>query len=496
MSWRVDLMLGILSGLLVPVIAAAVQFGWTRRRVPTALVRSVRRQSYLSAVLAESMQRSVAGLDVLAPRMTPAVESRRMIGSIQSAWQRIDEVGAVRVVTLDSEDCVKAGAELLVRGIEVRVTRREFGKESLSYHLFRAPDQTVATALLNHHEGGKDRPVRLNGGVTTQVFQDHFTGIWESASPLESVLAQRIVEKAGDSPNRSEVVDALDTVAKGIGLDRDCVERILPHMAFRHGSSVIFVVGLPGSGKSLVRRMLAELLGKMSIKTIELTDYVFAYRDFLHGLLQLDPRRGEGFEPHDGGAFSVRHETSMIPALQALAREVQNRGIDSEVTLVEFARADLVAALQEFDDIRARSRVIYVSAPEQLRVERITRRAEQPETAIEDSSIKVALSDNHFLPSSVERTIYGLDDIERLASSRRWGDRVFRIENAADDNGIQIDERLRAFVEELIDHYRSGRIYNLAHPAGGAPPSGAPTLLRTPTRPRPATSRHPATTAS
>jgi len=489
-------MIAILSGLPLPMIAATVRFGWTRRRVPTALARSVRRRSYLSAVLAESRQRSVAGLDVLAPHLTPAAESRRVIHSIQYAWQRIDEAGAVRVVTLDSEECVKAGAELLVRGFEVRVTRREFGKERLSYHLFRAQDRTVLTTLVNHHYGGKDRPARLNGDVTTQVYQDHFAGIWESASPLESVLAQRIVERAGDSPDRPAVIAALDTVARSLELDSDSVERILPHLAFPHSNPVIFVVGLPGSGKSLVRRMLAELLGKMSIKTIELTDYVFAYRDFLHGLLHLDPRRGEGFEPHDGGAFSVRHETSMMPALQALAREVRNRDTDSAVTLVEFARADLVVALQEFDDIRAHSRVIYVSAPEQLRAQRIARRAEQPETAIEGNSIRVALSDNHPLPSSVERDIYGLDDIDRLASSRRWGDRVFRIENAADDNGSRIDERLRAFAEELIDHYRPGRTYTLAHPAGGAPSSGAPTLLRTPVRLRPATTRHPATTAS
>jgi hypothetical protein len=77
-----------------------------------------------------------------------------------------------------------------------------------------------------------------------------------------------------------------------------------------------------------------------------------------------------------------------------------------------------------------RSTVVYVSAPEHLRAERITRRAEQPETAIEGNSIRVALSDDHLLPSSVERNIYGLDDIDRLASSRRWGDRVFPIENA------------------------------------------------------------------
>jgi hypothetical protein len=202
------LLSGLGNGLLVAAIRALLRVGWSRRQVPTALVRSVRRKNYLSAVLAESKRGDVIGLDVLAPRLTPAGESKHLIGAIQDAWPRINGRDGVRVVTLDSEDCVKAGAELLVRGIEVRVARRELGAESLSYHLFKASEGAVPTTLVNHHQGDKDRPVRLNGVVPMQVFRDHFGPIWDSASSLESVLARRIIEKAAGSPDRAAVLDA------------------------------------------------------------------------------------------------------------------------------------------------------------------------------------------------------------------------------------------------------------------------------------------------
>ncbi|HSV65113.1 MAG TPA: hypothetical protein VLJ59_04270 [Mycobacteriales bacterium] len=122
------------------------------------LARSVRRESYLDAVLTESTRRDVTGLDVLAPRLASAGDGKRTIRAIQDAWTQINKSGRVRVVTLYSDECLKAGAELLIGGIEVRVTRPELGKESLSYHLFKGTVFTGAapTALVNHHQGGKD----------------------------------------------------------------------------------------------------------------------------------------------------------------------------------------------------------------------------------------------------------------------------------------------------------------------------------------------------
>ena len=67
------------------------------------------------------------------------------------------------------------------------------------------------------------------------------------------------------------------------GLDvTECSEVVRLHLAFRCSSAVVFVVGLPGSGKSRVRKMLANRLIELGVQVNELTDYVYAYRDFVH----------------------------------------------------------------------------------------------------------------------------------------------------------------------------------------------------------------------
>lgn len=70
-------------------------------------------------------------------------------------------------------------------------------------------------------------------------------------------------------------------------MDDQLVKNVRTHLAFRHGSPVVFIVGLPGSGKSFVRTRLAERLRALRIEVAEVTDYVYAYRDFVHGSIHL-----------------------------------------------------------------------------------------------------------------------------------------------------------------------------------------------------------------
>jgi hypothetical protein len=244
---------------------------------------------------------------------------------IQTAWRQINERGHVRVLTLDSRKCLEGGLELLRDGIAVRVARRDLDSEDLSYHVFGTPG-SAETALVNHHQGTTDRPVRLNGQDPIKVFRKHFETIWKAASPLEAVIAEKTIENAPEPREPAEILQALNDTALNLG---PCLDRVLPHLAFRNSSSVIFVVGLPGSGKSLARHLLAERLDGMGIQSREETDYVYAFRDFLHGLIKLEPCRAAGFEAYPGGGFAVRDEAALKPALQALegGRAVQPQGI-------------------------------------------------------------------------------------------------------------------------------------------------------------------------
>jgi hypothetical protein len=450
-TWLLGLAGTVAGGVTVAVLVALAK--WTgRRRVPTALAHKVRRKTYMSAVLAESKRAGVIALDVLAPRLTPAA-ANPVIADIQTAWKQINDTGQVRVLTLETRDCLEGGLELVKEGIDVRVARRDLDSDSLSYHLF-GTQRSTDTAIVNHHQDSTDRPVRLNGIGPTQVFSKHFETIWTVAAPLEAVIAEKIIEKAYGCREPAEIWQAL----KDTGLNLEpCLERVLWHLAFRNSSSVVFVVGLPGSGKSMVRRILAERLEELGIQSRQLTDYLFAFRDFLHGQIKLEPPRVNGFEAYPDGAFAVRDEAALKPALQALDGAVRDSLKESEVTIAEFARSAHVAALDQFDDIRSRCWVLYVQAPAELRSARLGKRVEPPELSVEGRSVIVTPSDNHRLPSTAERSIYPTDDIAQLERSPHWRNRILRIDNDLDDGGAKINAAIDDFKAKVIDPYLAAR---------------------------------------
>jgi len=439
-SWPLTVLQAVASGVLVAGVMTLLRATWVRCRVPTALARKVRRRTYLGAVLAESRRDQVTTLDVLAPRLSPALDNR-MIAAIQAAWKKINQRGRVRVLTLDSRECLEGGLELFRDGIQVRISHRDLESEDLSYHVFGTL-RKAGTAVVNHHYGNAERPMRLEGKDPIKVFHKHFESIWKVASPLEAVVAEKITELACGQREPAEVM----RTASESGLDLStCLDKLRPHLAFRNSSSVIFIVGLPGSGKSRVRRLLAERLDGMGIQAHELTDYLYAFRDFLQGQIKLEPYR-HGFEACPGGAFAVRNEAALTPALWALDAAVRDSLKESEVTIAEFARTALTSALDQFDDIRTRCRVIYVQAPAQLRSARLRSRVEPPEITVGAGSVTVTPSDNHQLPSTVECSLYENDDIDQLERSPRWRGRILRIDNDVDDGGAKIGAKIDEFI--------------------------------------------------
>jgi hypothetical protein len=194
---------------------------------------------------------------------------------------------------------------------------------------------------------------------------------------------------------------------------------------------------------------------------------VYAYRDLLCAVLKLDPQRGSGFKAAEGGAFIARDEGALAPALRALALAASESVGVSEVTLIEFARSDLATAMREFDEIRCRARVIHVSAPESVRLNRLDQRVIIPETSIHDNAVSVLLSDNHQLPSVAQRTLYaGGDGIDTLKASPFWRSRIFEIDNGLDGGERQVlEKKVDEFIESIVSGYRpaprlSARIHN------------------------------------
>jgi AAA domain len=448
-QWTVS----VLSGLTVAALVALTRYLWVRRRVPTVLSRSTRRRDYLLAIQALSKQPELKRLDVLTPRLY-AANGSELIADIQDAWAGVNDRddGEVRVLTAENERCRIAGAELVAKGIEVRVT--PLRSDILSYHLFQS-DKKV-TAVINLPDRGRNRPVRLDGLALARVFESHFESLWAGDSrSLESKLADMAIEDAGPAASVDNVVRAMERSRSQHNLNDECYRKVLTHLAFLHSASVIFVVGLPGAGKSLVRHRLARQLNDIGLKTEEFTDYVYAYRDFIHDTIKLDPQPHRRFEPESGGAFRVSHEADLNPALHALAEPVWANKGKGVITLVEFARSNILTALQVFgDEVRARSQVVYVQASDARRQERLQARAQPPIIKVGEEVISVVVSDNHRLPSVAAAELYVSDDVERLLLDRHWRSRIFQLGNDFDGRE-RVDEPLKNFSNKVVHPYAS-----------------------------------------
>jgi dephospho-CoA kinase len=451
MPWS-QLTVSVTSGVVVALLVAIGRSVWIRKRLPAGPSRHVTRRTYLSAILEMSMNQQVRRICALVPNLVPAAGSDQLT-RIQTAWQGIESRGNVRIVTRENQDCLSAGAELLSRGIEVRVGRA-LNTDGLSFHIFSGDAFSV---VINHRDTGRDHPSRLIGLSLAQVFQSHFDQVWDSAVPLESVLAEQVLSmlRPGDGPTR--IAAQMQVVRTKYRLDAKVTEAVLRHVAFHHAAPVVFVTGLPGTGKSVIRRHLAEKLTKLRFQIDQQTDYLYAFRDFLHHAINLEDGRGVGFSAHAGGAFHVRDEHDLEPALQSLSKRVwESRGRTS-LTLVEFARSDLVAALQVFgDEVLASAQIIYVRASEATRALRLDRRAQPPRVAINGQNILVQPSDDHQLPSPAAKSLYTSDDFIRLRGLKEFEGRLHQIDNDVEDPTFTtINEKLETFIKDVIRPYTS-----------------------------------------
>jgi hypothetical protein len=173
--------------------------------------------------------------------------------------------------------------------------------------------------------------------------------------------------------------------------------------------------------------------------------------------MMLDGPRGSGFTADEGGAFRVSDEEDLRPALAELAQQVARRNADPDITLVEFARSDIIKALDAFGPaVLSSAHVVHVRATRQVRMVRLNSRAEPPRIQIAEPALTVTVSDNHRLPSIVADSIYQRDDFDRLRHFDHIKDRVHAIDNEIDDPGFRrLDEELTAMVEAIVRPYRN-----------------------------------------
>ena len=448
MNWS-QLLVPVISGVTVPLIVAIVRSLWLRTRLPTGLSQRMTRRTYLAEMLVIAKNDQVDRLDALVPNLLPA-DGSTVLTEIQESWSQINGRRGVRVITRAEPKSLTAGAELLGTGIEVRVSRA-LASDHLSYHVFSGSEHHT---VLNRRNGGKDRPERLDEISAAKVFRSHFDGIWGKSEPIESILAEEIIAGSSSGDSWPHLADRLRELRTTYQLSAKAEDAVLRHLAFRHRAPVIFITGLPGAGKSLVRRALAEKLRRSRLQVDELSDYVYAFEDFLHALMLLGDGRGTGFSAQLGGAFQVEREENLRPALHALGHRVWQNRRSSPITLVEFARADTIGALQVFgDEVLAASQVIHVRASDAVRAARLARRGEPPRISVAGQSINLVVSDEHRLPSNAADSLYARDDFAMLKAQKSMAGRIHPIDN--DHEGqAHIEEQLTTFIETVVRPYR------------------------------------------
>jgi len=462
LPWR-DILVPVVSGLMLAGLLYLARY-LPRLRVPTVLP-ATRRRAYQETILKLSKRPQLKRLDVLTPRLYSS-EGRGLVARIQDVWAELNrrDSGEVRVITGDDPKALVGGAELVAKGIHVRVTPLDPGQ--LSYHLFG--EGNGPTTVVNRPDRGgrrrrnqRARAMQFDGNAPLRVFESHFDRLWtEDSRPLESAIAERAMRDAGASASVKQVLLAAERFKADNRLDNECYMKVLQHLAFLHSAATIFIVGLPGAGKSLVRRCLAQQLNQMRLATEELTDYVFAYGDFIRESVQLDINVSMQVDPSSVvrdfsaaplGAFMASREKVLEPALHALKDAVLMKE-KSVISLVEFARSDILRALRVFKAVTPRSRVIYVEANQELRKNRLRTREQAPVIEVGEGAVRVIVSDNHRLPSLAVEKLYPYDNKQQLFEDRNWHGRVHPLSNESMKPKL-VDEAVKSIISEIVSPY-------------------------------------------
>lgn len=117
----------------------------------------------------------------------------------------------------------------------------------------------------------------------------------------------------------------------------------------------LFILGLPGSGKSSVARYIASYFEVKNWKSIHFSDHVILQSMFL------TDTEGKLFRPTDHGGFDVLDLNTfdialqvLDTALQILEQEIIHHFLSAkqeEIVLIEFARNDYQRAFRQFSEI-------------------------------------------------------------------------------------------------------------------------------------------------
>lgn len=183
----------------------------------------------------------------------------------------------------------------------------------------------------------------------------------------------------------------------------------------------LFVLGLPGSGKSTVARNISDYVRYKQWTTTHIGDYAILYEMF-----QEDTQRQ--FKSTLYGGFDVLDLTVFDTALRKLEQKVRAHITSAkleEIVLIEFSRDDYEKAFQQFSkEFLQDAYFLYLSVDLEICKRRIRERIIEP-TTLDDHFVSEYIFSSYYsgdngqhLPQILERN-YGIDKLRvRIIDNR------------------------------------------------------------------------------
>jgi len=206
----------------------------------------------------------------------------------------------------------------------------------------------------------------------------------------------------------------------------------------------LFILGLPGSGKSTASRHIRQFAVEYNCIARRFRDYFILY------LMFLDDVEHKRFRPIKYGGFEVLDLTALDEALETLNRRIKELkelvGGDNELLIIEFARDDYCKALNFFPSyLLEDAYFLFIDAKIQTCIQRIKGRVTKPQAE--------RTEDDNYVSEFIFETYYNRDHgryWESVASQMReqFGIRrenIHVIENGSEVSEEEFHKRITAF---------------------------------------------------
>jgi len=209
----------------------------------------------------------------------------------------------------------------------------------------------------------------------------------------------------------------------------------------------LFILGLPGSGKSTVSRYISSYAGDRLWSTTHINDFAILYEMFL------EDTQGK-FKPADAeyGGFDILDLAVFDTALRKLEQKVKAHFFAAkreEIVLIEFSRNDYEKAFQQFSqEFLQDAYFLYLKVELEICKRRIRERVAEPNTP-----------DDHFVSEYIFSSYYSGDNGNHLPQilERNYGINKLRvriINNSGSQGGFYtlINEfvEIKQFVDTVI----------------------------------------------